>query len=463
VLTDSRGLNEECGIFGIWGHKDAAQVTYYGLHSLQHRGQEGTGIVVKNQDKLLRHKGKGLVSEVFAKDTLEALTGTAAIGHVHYTPTGKTDIANIQPFLFHFEENSLAICHNGKLVNAKSLRRELEGLGSIFQTRSNAEILAHLIKRAPRLNTVESLKEALLQIKGGFAYMLLTQDELIAARDPNGIRPLSIGKLGERYVVASETCAFDTIGAMFVRDVLPGEMIVIDDSGLKSVCYTEETGMAVCSMEFVYFARPDSNIAGVNVHTARKNMGKILAKESPGLADVVVGVPDSGISAAIGYSEISGIPYEIGLIKNRYIARTFIQPSQELREQGVKMKLSAVRGVVEGKRVILIDDSIVRGTTSKRLISLLREAGAKEVHMKVASPPLKFPCFYGIDLTAADELIAFENSIEEIRQIIGVDALSFLSIEGLIRAVNLPYDGAYKGLCMAYFNGDYPTPLYDYA
>ncbi|MCL2828307.1 MAG: amidophosphoribosyltransferase [Oscillospiraceae bacterium] len=463
MLIDSRGLNEECGIFGIWGHKDAAQVTYYGLHSLQHRGQEGTGIVVKNQDKLIRHKGKGLVSEVFSKDTLDALAGTAAIGHVHYTPTGKTDIANIQPFLFHFEENSLAICHNGKLVNAKTLRRELEDLGSIFQTRSNAEILAHLIKRVPRLDTVESLKEALLQIKGGFAYMLLTQNALIAARDPNGIRPLSIGMLGNRYVVASETCAFDTIGATFVRDVLPGEIIVIDDSGLNAVRYTDDTGMAVCSMEFVYFARPDSNIAGVNVHTARKHMGKTLAKESPGLADVVVGVPDSGISAAIGYSEISGVPYEIGLIKNRYVARTFIQPSQELREQGVKMKLSAVRGVVEGKRVILIDDSIVRGTTSKRLISLLREAGAKEVHMKVASPPLKHPCFYGIDLTAADELIAFENSIEEIRQIIGVDSLSFLSIEGLIHAVNLPYDGAYKGLCMAYFNGDYPTPLYDYA
>jgi len=463
VLIDSRGLNEECGIFGIWGHKDAAQVSYYGLHSLQHRGQEGTGMVVKNRDKLIRHKGKGLVSEVFTKDTLEALSGTAAIGHVHYTPTGKTDIANIQPFLFHFEEDSLAICHNGKLVNAKSLRRELEGLGSIFQTRSNAEILAHLIKRAPRLNTVESLKEALLQIKGGFAYLLLTQDALIAIRDPNGIRPLSIGKLGDRYVVASETCAFDTVGATFLRDVSPGEIVVIDDRGLRSVSYTDETGMAVCSMEFVYFARPDSNIAGVNVHTARKNMGKTLAKESPATADVVVGVPDSGISAAIGYSEISGIPYEIGLVKNRYVARTFIQPSQELREQGVKMKLSAVRGVVQGRRVILIDDSIVRGTTSKRLISLLREAGAKEVHMKVASPPLKFPCFYGIDLTAADELIAFENSVEEIRQIIGVDSLSFLSVAGLVNAVNLPFDGENKGLCMAYFNGDYPTPLYDYA
>ena len=462
MLTESRGLNEECGLFGIWGNKDAAQLSYYGLHTLQHRGQEGAGIVVKKGERISRHKGRGLVSEVFSKEVLDSLEGTAAIGHVHYSSEEKTDIANIQPLLFHFEDSSLSICHNGNLVNPKQLRHELEGMGSIFQTTSDAEILAHLVKRSPHLGIVDSLKEALLQIKGGFAFLLLTQNQLIAIRDPNGIRPLSIGKLGGQYVLASETCAFDTIGARFIRDVAPGEMVVIDDSGMESIFYTTETGMAICSMEFVYFARPDSNIGGVNVHTARKAMGKTLAKESPAQADVVVAVPDSGISAAIGYSEATGIPYEIGLIKNRYVARTFIKPSQELREQGVKMKLSAVRGVVEGKRVVLIDDSIVRGTTSKRLIFLLREAGAKEVHMKVAAPPLKYPCFYGIDLQTASELIADRCTVEEIRQLIGVDSLSFLSEEGLIHAVNLPFEGAYKGLCMAYFNGDYPTPLYDF-
>jgi len=463
VLAEIRGLNEECGLFGIWGHKDAAQVTYYGLHSLQHRGQEGCGIVVKDQDELFRHKGPGLVSEAFTKDILGTMNGTAAIGHVRHATVGKSDIANIQPFLFHFEKRSLALCHNGNLVNATSLRRELEGQGSIFQTSSDSEILAHLIKRSARPDRIEGVKEALTKVKGGFAYILLTQTEMIAARDPNGIRPLSIGKLGDSYVIASETCAFDIVGAVFVRDVEPGELIVINDDGLQSSRYTDDVHMAICSMEFIYFSRPDSNIAGVNVHTARKNMGKTLAREAPIEADVVVAVPDSGISAAIGYSEAASIPYEIGLIKNRYVARTFIQPSQELREQGVKMKLSAVRGVVAGARVVLIDDSIVRGTTSKRLVTLLHEVGAKEVHMRIACPPLKYPCFYGIDMQETSELMAFQRSIEEMRQILNVDSLAFLSEEGLINAVNLPFPGKYKGLCMSYFNGDYPTPLYDFA
>jgi len=463
VLAEIRGLNEECGIFGIWGHKDAPQVTYYGLHSLQHRGQEGAGMVVKTESGLIRHKGAGLLSEVFSKDTLDKLTGTAAIGHVRYAALDRGDIAEIQPLLFHFETSSLAICHNGSLVNAQSLRRELEEQGSIFQTSSDSEILAHLIKRTSRANLAESLAASLARIKGGFAYLLLTNKKMMAARDPNGIRPLSIGKLGNAYVIASETCAFDVVGAEFVRDVEPGELVVIDENGLRSLHYAEAGEMAICSMEFIYFARPDSNIGGMNVHTARKNMGKRMAKEAPVDADVVVPVPDSGISAAIGFAEATGIPYEIGLIKNRYVARTFIKPSQELREQGVKMKLSAVRGVVEGKRVVLIDDSIVRGTTSKRLVSLLKDAGAKEVHMRIACPPLKYPCFYGIDFKDPSELIAYKNSVEEIREILGVDSLSFLSEAGLIEAVNLPFPGKYRGLCMAYFNGDYPTPLYDFA
>ncbi|MCL2601093.1 MAG: amidophosphoribosyltransferase [Treponema sp.] len=464
MLAEIKGLNEECGIFGIWGHKDAAHVAYYGLHSLQHRGQEGAGIVVKDGRKLTRHRGPGLVAEVFTKDILDGLKGTAAIGHVRYSTAGKNELENVQPLLFHFENDSLALCHNGHLVNAKILRRELEEQGSIFQTSSDSEVMAHLIKRNPRPNIVETLKRAFNKIRGGFTYILFTQNEMIAARDINGIRPLSIGSMGGGggFVIASETCAFDTIGASHVRDVRPGEMIVINDRGMRSELFAPEGELAICSMEYIYLARPDSDIAGINVHTARKNMGKILAKEAPVQADVVTAVPDSGVSAAIGFSETTGIPYEMGLIKSRYVARTFIQPSQELREQGVKMKLSAVRGVVAGKSVVVIDDSIVRGTTTRRLVQLLREAGAAAVHVRISSPQLKYPCFYGIDIQSTGELIGFDHTVDEIRAIIGANSLAFLSEDGLINAVNIQAENKYKGLCMAYFNGDYPTPLYDY-
>lgn len=462
MLTEIKGLNEECGVFGVWGHKEAAQLAYYGLHSLQHRGQEGAGIVVKNDQTLKGHKGMGLIAEVFSNGELETLEGDAAIGHVRYSTAGGNVINNVQPFLFHFHNHSLALAHNGNLINSRSLRKELEEQGSIFQTTSDSEVLAHLIKRNNGRELIDSLKESLNQVKGGFAYLLLTENEMIAALDPNGFRPLSIGKLGDAYIVASETCAFDVIGATFIRDVEPGEIVIINDEGIHTDRFTDDVNPALCSMEYIYFARPDSNIAGVNVHTARKNMGKLLAKEALIEADVVTGVPDSSISAAIGYAEASGIPYELGLIKNRYVARTFIQPTQELREQGVKMKLSAVRGVVEGKRVVMIDDSIVRGTTSRRIVRLLREAGATEVHVRIASPPLKYPCFYGIDIQTKKELIAAKHSVEEIREIIGADSLEFLSEEGLIDAIGRPYEGKYGGLCMAYFNGDYPTELYDY-
>ena len=462
MLTEIRGLNEECGVFGIWGHKDAARVNYYGLHSLQHRGQEGSGIVVKDGDKLSQYRGSGLVSEVFSKEIMDSMSGTAAIGHVRYSGAGQHDMANIQPFLFHFTNGELALCHNGNLVNSKRLRLELESQGSIFQTSSDSELLAHLIKRNPKMDLVDSLKWSLQRVKGGFAYLLLTQNEMVAALDPNGLRPLAVGRLGDAYVVSSETCAFDAIGARFVRDVKPGEMVIINDNGMRIEKYTTETDLAICSLEYAYFARPDSNIAGVNVHTARKNMGMALAKESLIDADLVTAVPESAVPAAIGFAEAAGLPYEMGLIKSRYVARTFIQPSQELREQGVKMKLSAVRSILEGKRVIVVDDTLVRGTTTIRMVELLREAGAAEIHVRIASPMLKYPCFYGVDIQTTEELIGHDHTLDEVRGIIGADSLAFLSEDGLINAVNLPYNNKYKGLCMAYFNGDYPTQLYDF-
>lgn len=459
-----KSLNEECGIFGVWGHPDASKVTYFGLHSLQHRGQEGAGIVSTDGEKLYGHRDLGLLAEVFADERqLNRLVGNAAIGHVRYATAGNGSVDNIQPFLFKFYNGSYGLAHNGNLTNAKSLRKRLEQEGAIFHSNSDTEILMHLIRKSHRPTLVDQLKEALNQVKGGFAYLLLTEEAMIAALDPNGFRPLAIGQMKNgAYVIASETCALEVIGAKFVRDVKPGEIIIINDEGIQIDQYTTDTQYAICSMEFIYFARPDSNIAGVNVHTARKNMGCLLAKEAPVEADMVIGVPNSSLSAASGYAESSGIPYEMGLVKNQYVARTFIQPTQELREQGVRMKLSAVRGVVEGKRLVLVDDSIVRGTTSRRIVQLLKEAGAKEVHLRIASPPLKYPCFYGIDIQTRKELIAANYTIEQMREMIGCDTLNFLSEQGLIDAIGLNFDAPYTGLCMAYFNGDYPTPLYDY-
>lgn len=394
---------------------------------------------------------------------LTSLSGNSAIGHVRYATAGNSSIENIQPFLFEFYDGACALAHNGNLTNAKSLRKELERAGAIFHSTSDTEILMHLIRQSKQATFIERLKESLRTVQGGFAYLLLTETVMIAALDPNAFRPLSIGQMKNgSFVITSETCALEVLGASYVQDVGPGEVVIIDDAGYRIESYTDQTQYSICSMEYIYFARPDSNIAGVNVHTARKNMGKHLAKEAPVAADMVVGVPNSSLSAASGYAEESGIPYEMGLVKNQYIARTFIQPTQELREQGVRMKLSAVRGVVEGKRVIMVDDSLVRGTTSRRIVQLLKEAGAKEVHVRIASPPLKFPCFYGIDIQSRKELIAANHSIGEIKQLIGADSLEFLSEEGLIDAIGLNFDAPYSGLCMAYFNGDYPTPLYDY-
>lgn len=416
MFNEVKSLNEECGVFGVWGHPDAARVTYFGLHSLQHRGQEGAGIVTNDAGKLNGHRDLGLLAEVFSDErVLQRLTGEAAIGHVRYATAGNGSVDNIQPFLFKFFDQQIGLAHNGNLTNAKSLRKSLEKAGAIFHSNSDTEILMHLIRRSEEPLFMDRVKEALNQVKGGFAYLLLTENAMIAALDPNGFRPLSIGKMvNGAYVVASETCALEVIGAEFIRDVRPGEVVIIDDAGIQIEQYTQEVQPAICSMEFIYFARPDSNIAGVNVHRARKNMGRRLAQEAPIEADMVIGVPNSSLSAASGYAEASGIPYELGLVKNQYIARTFIQPTQELREQGVRMKLSAVRGVVEGKRVILVDDSIVRGTTSRRIVQLLKEAGAKEVHVRIGSPPLRYPCFYGIDIQTRKELIAAKYTEAEI-------------------------------------------------
>ena len=457
-----RSLNEACGIFGIWGHKDSAKLTYYGLHALQHRGQDGAGIVVRNDNKLVGCKGPGLSVDVFDERVLNGLKGTAALGHVLYATGGKPDSAEIQPLLYHFESHSMAVCHNGNFVNAPTLRRGLEKNGSIFQSRSNSELLTHIIKKANKLNFITGVKWAFHQVKGAFAACILTEKELIAARDPRGIRPLAIGRLGHSYVVASETCAFDIIGADFVRDVAPGEAVIINDRGMRAETFAQDLSLAVCGMEYIYFARPDSNIQGVNIHTSRKNAGRVLARESKVNADVVIGSPDSGTSAAIGYAEESGIPYEIGLIKHRYVGRTFIAPSQDLREQGVKMKLSAVRSIVHGKSVVLVDDSVVRGTTMRRVVSLLRDSGAREVHVRVASPLFRHACFYGIDLSSPVELIAHNSTLDKITRQIGADTLSYISTKGIADAIGIPVDGKNMGLCLACFTGECPTGLYDF-
>ena len=464
MTYEVKSLNEECGVFGIWGHPDAAKLTYFGLHSLQHRGQEGAGILANDQGTLRRHRDTGLLSEVFRNPlNLEKLTGSSAIGHVRYATAGEASVDNIQPFLFRFQDTQFGLAHNGNLTNAQSLKSELEKNGAIFSSTSDSEILAHLIRRSHNPSFMGKIKEALNTVKGGFAYLMLFEDKLIAALDPNGFRPLSIGKMANgALVVSSETCAFEVIGAEWIRDVHPGELVIFDENGITYDCYTDDTQLAICSMEYIYFARPDSNIQGVNVHTARKRMGAQLAREFKNQADIVVGVPNSSLSAAMGFAEESGLPNEMGLIKNQYVQRTFIQPTQELREQGVRMKLSAVSGVVKGKRVVMIDDSIVRGTTSRRIVKLLKEAGATEVHVAIASPALAYPCFYGIDIQSREELIAANHTVEETCEIIGADSLTYLSIDGLIDSIGIDTDAPNGGLCVAYFDGKYPTPLYDY-
>jgi amidophosphoribosyltransferase len=452
------GLREECGVFGVFGSRDASALTYYGLHALQHRGQEACGIVAAQGSEFTCLKGEGLVADIFNEKNIAALHGSSAIGHVRYSTTGGSGMENVQPFLFRHNTGAFALAHNGNLVNSKEIAKYLEDNGSLFQSTSDSELLAHLIKKershAARLR---SIVEALHIIEGAFAFLIMTDDKLYACRDKYGLRPLSIGMLHDAYIVSSETCALDAVGASFLRDIAPGEVAAFSSEGIERVDYSAFKQHRLCAMEYIYFARPDSDLEGCNVHLFRKESGKLLYQQAPAAADIVIGVPDSSISAAIGYAEASGIPYEMGLIKNKYVGRTFIEPSQALRERGVRMKLSAVRSIVRGKRVVLIDDSVVRGTTSRRIVTLLRDAGAAAIHVRIASPPLVSPCYYGVNISTYEELISANQDVECVRRTIGADSLAFLHCDSLYAA------SSRSELCTACFTGNYPTALYQNA
>ncbi|MFV0499724.1 MAG: amidophosphoribosyltransferase [Bacilli bacterium] len=455
---DDDKFHEECGVFGVYNVENASSLTYYGLHALQHRGQEGGGIVSYDNGNIHYHKGLGLVQEIFDNSKLDKLVGDSAIGHVRYSTAGGNNLDNTQPFVFTNTNNSFALCHNGNIVNAEKLKIKLEDLGSIFHSSSDSEIIAHLIRREKSRDLFTDLKKSLTKLKGAFAFLLITKDKVYAMRDKWGLRPLSLGKLKGGYILSSETCAFDVVGAEFIRDLVPGEIIEISESGIKSEMYAN-SDMHLCAMEFIYFSRPDTDIEEINVHATRKNAGKILAKKYGVEADIVVGVPDSSISAAIGYAEESNIPYEMGIIKNKYVGRTFIQPSQDLRELGVKLKLSAVKSLVANKRVVMVDDSIVRGTTSKKIVQMLKSAGAKEVHVRIASPKIIAPCFYGVDTSSYEELIATTVTQDQLREKIGATSLEFLECDEIKEAIR--GDNLHKcGLCMACFNENYPTEIF---
>lgn len=452
-------MSEECGVFGIYAPgSDVARLTYYALYALQHRGQESAGIAVADGRTIRGEKGPGLVAKVFADtDRLKRLPGHVALGHVRHAGDCADRAVNAQPLVIRYRHGSLAIAHNGNLTNGHRLREELETEGSIFQTTTDSEIIAHLVARCGEKELTTALKKSLPKVQGAYAFVLMSPDQLIGLRDPHGIRPLSLGKMPGGYVLASETCAFDTIGAEFVRDIAPGEMVTIDRHGLHFERFAPPAPRAMCIFEFIYFARPDSNLLGRNVHLVRKRLGRRLAAEHPVAADLVAGVPDSSLSVASGVAEQLGLPYEMGFNKNRYIGRTFIQPSPELRTLGVQLKLNPVRQIVAGKRVVIVDDSIVRGTTSRHIVEMLRKAGAKEVHMRISSPPVIAPCCYGLEISSSTELIAARMSVDEIAASIGADSLGFLSAEGLLAAVDLPAEG----FCQACFNGCYPVKTGD--
>jgi len=452
-LPDARSedrLREECGVFGIWGAENAARLTYAGLYSLQHRGQESAGIVTTDGVEFREHRGLGLVSDVFAGGALEKLRGHVAIGHNRYSTTGGSQLQNAQPLVVNYREGKLAIAHNGNLVNALALRDEMESQGSIFQTTSDTEVILHLIARSKATEIERMIPEALARCQGAYSLVLLAGETLIGVRDPRGFRPLCLGRRGDSPVLASETCALDIVGADFVREIEPGEMVLIDRKGVRSIrMFKAEPGRA-CVFELIYFSRPDSVVYGMPVDQVRRTLGRTLAKEHPAEADIVISVPDSSNSAALGFAEESGIPFELGLIRNHYVGRTFIAPQQITRDFGVNLKFNPVRRILDGKRVVVVDDSIVRGTTSRSLVAMLRGAGAREVHFRVSSPPIGWSCYYGIDTPNRRELIASSHTVEQIQRYLHVDSLGYLSMEGLRACVERP-----DGHCYACFNGDY--------
>ncbi len=447
-------FHDECGIFGVFGHPEASNLTYLGLHALQHRGQEGAGICSSDRRQLYIEKSIGLVADIFSEKRLNRLPGDIAIGHTRYSTAGSSVLKNVQPIMVNFSLGSIAIAHNGNLVNALELRKNLESEGAIFQSTSDSEVIVHLIANSKAGGLYERITDALRKLCGAFSLLMMTEKELIAVRDPHGFRPLSIGKSDGSYVVASETCAFDLIGATYERDVEPGEMVIINEKGIKSIKPLYSQKRAYCIFEFIYFSRPDSYIFGnQNVNNIRKELGRQLSRENPIKADLVIPVPDSGVPAAIGYAEESGITFDFGLIRSHYVGRTFIEPKQAIRHFGVKLKLNPVRKLLEGKRIVVIDDSIVRGTTSKKIVKMLKEGGkAKEVHLRISSPPIIGPCFYGIDTPTRKELIAATHNIEEIRKYITLESLCYLSLEGLLKVVP-----DFENYCTACFDNNYPV------
>ncbi len=451
-----------CGVFGIHGHDEAAKIAYLGLHALQHRGQESAGVVAGDRT-LRRHVGMGLVADVFDEKTLGRLPGAAAIGHTRYSTAGSSEVRNAQPFLFEYSGGSVAIAHNGNLVNAEDLRNRLEASGSIFQTSSDTEVIVHLMAKVPEFDPVNRLIAALRQVQGAYSLVLLADDKLIGVRDPHGFRPLVIGRLKDGYVLSSETSAFDLIEAEYIRDVEPGELVVADNAGLRSfkLATSEAAPSRFCIFEHVYFARPDSLVNGKSVYRARERMGTRLAEEQPAIADVVIPVPDSGVPSAIGYAKRAGIPFEMGLIRSHYVGRTFIEPQDSIRHFGVRLKLSPVRSVVDGKRVVVVDDSLVRGTTSRKIVKMLRAAGAREVHLRISAPPTTNPCFYGIDTPNRSELVAASHTLDEIARYVTCDSLGYLSHEGMMSTMGaIGEDGEVGvGYCSACFTGVYPVQL----
>jgi len=453
-------LHEECGVFAIYGHPEASNLTYLGLYALQHRGQESAGIVSSDGRELYAWKAMGHVADIFTPERLAELPGSSAIGHTRYSTTGDSMLSNAQPYWVACNKGRVAVAHNGNITNAAELRNELEADGSIFQGTSDTEVILHLLARSRERTLAGALREALLQLEGAFSLVFLALDRIIVARDPHGFRPLALGQMDagggrKTYVFASETCAFDLIGAVYLNDIEPGEMVIVGPEGMTRERYAPAAPLAHCVFEHVYFSRPDSKVFGRSVQESRENLGRFLAREHPVGADVVVPVPDSGVPAAIGYAAEANIPFRHGLIRNHYVGRTFIEPSQEIRDFGVKLKLNPVRHLLEGKRVVLVDDSIVRGTTSRKLVRMVRSAGAREVHMRISCPPTISPCFYGVDTPSRSQLIAANNTVEEIRRFVEADSLGYLSIDSLRKAVD-DRDGRY---CYACYTGDYPTEL----